>query len=617
MEVGFDFRIARRAGATTDPDGISFAWLPVTQYGYGGPGPQVDPEANVAGALGIGFDTFSNGEVNANHISIHYNGTKVAEIATPGLTLANSRLDACARADDAHGRRHARHYQAQRGGGRRDHRSGRRVRRRQELEAGRVLLSAYQGNSLGDQDVDNVAVAMTAAAGAASGADARRDPSPATSRAGGAANRYGFTVTQPTAVVFDALTNNGQLRWQLIGPTDTGGQRSFTQSDSAENGGNPVLLLQPGSYQLVLSANGTNTGSYAFRLAALAEATPLTLGQTQALTLTPGNRTQIYSFAATTGQQLYLDHVSGSNDPFWRLIDPTGRVVFGPDRVGDLENPVLPIDGTYTLLVEGRIGTTAPQALSFRVGAMANAATAMTIGTAVAGSIAAPGDRARYTFTLAADTRLLFDSFTNDNRFNWALTGPSGRIDARDLNRSDAFGRSDAEVIFAPAGDYVLTVDATDDTTGAFGFRLLDLASAAALPINVPTSGSLNPGTAHRALQLHRRRGRPDVLRLPDEHRLRQLAAARPVRPAGVQHQLRHRRRSGHAGEVRHVHAAVRGGASTRPRRSPTSSRRPASPIAPPPTRSARRSQPRSTSRGSRSCSPSRLRARPRCSSTR
>ena len=51
-------------------------------------------------------------------------------------------------------------------------------------------------------------------------------------------------------------------------------------------------------------------------------------------------------------------------------------------------------------------------------------------------------------------------------------------------------------MIFAPAGDYVLTVDANDDTTGAFGFRLLDLASAAPLPIDLPTSGTLNPGNS-------------------------------------------------------------------------------------------------------------------------
>src|SRR3546814_12558510 len=51
-------------------------------------------------------------------------------------------------------------------------------------------------------------------------------------RAGGV-DRFGFTVTEPTPVVFDALTNNAQLRWQIVGPTQTGAARAFTASDSS------------------------------------------------------------------------------------------------------------------------------------------------------------------------------------------------------------------------------------------------------------------------------------------------------------------------------------------------------------------------------------------------
>src|SRR3546814_19121779 len=56
-------------------------------------------------------------------------------------------------------------------------------------------------------------------------------------RAGGV-DRFGFTVTEPTPVVFDALTNNAQLRWQIVGPTQTGAARAFTASDSSSFTGN-------------------------------------------------------------------------------------------------------------------------------------------------------------------------------------------------------------------------------------------------------------------------------------------------------------------------------------------------------------------------------------------
>src|SRR3546814_13606208 len=87
-----------------------------------------------------------------------------------------------------------------------------------------------------------------------------------------------------------------------------------------------------------------------------------------------------------------------STDPYWRLIDPRGQVVFGPSRVGDIEEPPLPLTGTYTLLVEGRIPTGAPQTLDFRVGAMSDGSAALTLGERTAGTLAAAGARLRSAF---------------------------------------------------------------------------------------------------------------------------------------------------------------------------------------------------------------------------
>src|SRR3546814_7654226 len=89
----------------------------------------------------------------------------------------------------------------------------------------------------------------------------------------------------------------------------------------------------------------------------------IALGEAQSITLNPGNVTQAFRFDAGAGNRLFFDHIGGSTDPYWRLIDPRGQVVFGPSRVGDIEEPPLPLTGTYTLLVEGRIPTGAPQTL--------------------------------------------------------------------------------------------------------------------------------------------------------------------------------------------------------------------------------------------------------------
>src|SRR3546814_13925932 len=108
------------------------------------------------------------------------------------------------------------------------------------------------------------------------------------------------------------------------------------------------MWLQPGTYTLAISANGAATGSYAFRLLSLAERTPIALGEAQSITLNPGNVTQAFRFDAGAGNRLFFDHIGGSTDPSWRLIDQRGQVVIGPRRVGHIRATPPPFDGTLT-----------------------------------------------------------------------------------------------------------------------------------------------------------------------------------------------------------------------------------------------------------------------------
>ncbi|HEY6816092.1 MAG TPA: CARDB domain-containing protein, partial [Croceibacterium sp.] len=497
IAVDFDFRIARRAGQTTDPEGITLALLPVSQYGQGGPGPAFDTAPDAAGVLALHIDPNDGGssDPDANHVQLHYNGAKLADFSVAGLTLASGDWN------------HARMLVERTDGGvlvsvLLTAPGGATITAvdkyfvgNLELETHRAMLSAYQGSAIGEQELDNVAVTMTPAAAPTPSLTLGAVVNGSVARAGGV-YRYSFTVTEPTPVMFDAQTNNGNLFWQINGPTQTGGARRFTQTDSAEYDPNPVMLLDPGTYEVLISASGANTGSYAFRLVPLSEAGAYTLGTSQSVTLTPGSRTAVYKFDATAGQKLYFDNVSGSTEPYGRLIDPSGNVVFGPNRfINDLEAPVLPLTGTYYLTVEGRIGSGAPQTLEFAIHAMQEPTQALTLGATTAGAIAKPGDRPRYTFSLATDARLVFDSLTDNNSIGWTLTGPTGTIDSRSFQRADSTWRNDATTIFAKAGDYVLTVDAGGDITGDYAFRLFDMAAATPLTLNTVTSGQLNPAT--------------------------------------------------------------------------------------------------------------------------
>ncbi|HSL49024.1 MAG TPA: LEPR-XLL domain-containing protein, partial [Candidatus Deferrimicrobiaceae bacterium] len=76
----------------------------------------------------------------------------------------------------------------------------------------------------------------------------------------------------------------------------------------------------------------------------------------------------------------------------------------------------------------------------------------------VAGSIDAPGEVDRYTFTLATDAGLYVDSQTNTSNIRWSLAGPAGTaVSDRALASTDAL--EGPGLLGLVAGDYTLTVD--------------------------------------------------------------------------------------------------------------------------------------------------------------
>ncbi|MBN8495203.1 MAG: LamG domain-containing protein, partial [Burkholderiales bacterium] len=113
------------------------------------------------------------------------------------------------------------------------------------------------------------------------------------------------------------------------------------------------------------------------------------------------------------------------------------------------------------------------------------------------GRIDVPGEVDRYSFTLAQDVRIVFDSLTNDSGMQWSLDGPDGRVVAPTaFNGSDSASRSGDTAPLLRAGSYTLSVDATGDRTGDYAFRLIDLSRATALQPGQVVSGDLAQGNA-------------------------------------------------------------------------------------------------------------------------
>ena len=173
---------------------------------------------------------------------------------------------------------------------------------------------------------------------------------------------YRFTLDEPRQIYFDALTNSSSLTWSLTGPRGTVvASRSFSSSDSGNLGGSPLLDLPAGDYTLVVDGGGDLVADYGFRLLDLGQAAPLTPGTAVDGQLNPANETDAYRFDGVAGESYFLDFQSYSaSTPFWRLLDPYGRAVFGPTGFTNDQGPlVLAHTGRYTLLIEGHPSSSA------------------------------------------------------------------------------------------------------------------------------------------------------------------------------------------------------------------------------------------------------------------
>jgi hypothetical protein len=91
ITVDFDFRMTP---GFLQADGFGFALLNTDNFGATGGVGGNSEEANYPGSLGVGFDIHQGpGEINNNHVSIHFNGTKLAEVdASPVTNLAGSQF---------------------------------------------------------------------------------------------------------------------------------------------------------------------------------------------------------------------------------------------------------------------------------------------------------------------------------------------------------------------------------------------------------------------------------------------------------------------------------------------------------------------------------------------
>ena len=326
---------------------------------------------------------------------------------------------------------------------------------------------------------------------------------------------YRFTLANDTRVHFDSRTNANQLVWSLRGPrgtevTDVSFARSDSTWTSSTSNPRPAFDLVAGDYTLSVSGLGDEVGEFEYALwdllapgqstlaARPQSGSPMTLTGQQSDPL----QSQIFRFEAEAGDQWNWSSSSNGGAGDYRLLDPYGRQLFRGALGSSQSMFEMPLAGTYHLIVEGRPTNTT--LLDFSIQATHEGqvpqdplvGNQLTLGSLVTGSLDTGDQVDSFRFTLGQRQQVHFDSHTNSGSHRWRLKGPRGlELDNVRFDYSDAFRTTEAVLGGGPleAGEYQLDVYAASGTPGAYGFKLIDVATAAPLIPGTPVSGTFDP----------------------------------------------------------------------------------------------------------------------------
>ncbi|KAB2663575.1 MAG: DUF11 domain-containing protein [Verrucomicrobia bacterium] len=187
-----------------------------------------------------------------------------------------------------------------------------------------------------------------------------------------------------------------------------------------------------------------------------------------------------------------------------------GTVTAAAGKVVATFNPI-PVGSTATVTVTGVATTNAFLVLAAntaqtRPDADFNGIVSATVGAVAGttGSIAVPGERDTYSFTVAGGKRLVyFDALVDSDRWLWRLDGPAGAV----VNDT-AFRYADGDrigdigsVLALQPGAHSLTIRGTEETTGDYAFHLIDLSTAPLLTPGTTGTANFAPGNATLAYQ--------------------------------------------------------------------------------------------------------------------
>ena len=302
----------------------------------------------------------------------------------------------------------------------------------------------------------------------------------------GEVDHFSFHLDSAARLAFDSLTENGNLRWNLSGPAGAVVNNAYFRGFSSTDGNYAPLDLGPGDYRIDVQGVGDTTGAYDMRLLDLARATPIGLDSAVTGSFEASAETAAFTFDGQAGDKLFLTWQQRP-DSYLRVYDPYGQLLYSP-QVGsqfydDRALPTLAYTGRYTVLLDGTPSAPAHAGYGFTLhrtlSPVADQGLWSSPTLSLQGAIAAPGDSALYTFTLANARSVVLDSLTWNDSLTLSMTGPQGQVydsfgyavaDRGLGNYIDHAAYAEGRLDLA-AGTYTVVLRGNGSSTGDVGLR--------------------------------------------------------------------------------------------------------------------------------------------------
>ncbi len=315
---------------------------------------------------------------------------------------------------------------------------------------------------------------------------------------------YTFTGTTGETLYYNALgAANSYLEVTLTDPYGTTRFNSWAYQNDG-----PVTLLNSGTYTLTFYpySDYNVTGSYSFDLENAASATNIALtagsGTTKSGTLATGLSVNLYQFTATAGERIFfqgqLDSPASGAIGYIYAPNNAYQTYFYLDS-GYNTNLKVSTAGTYLLAVVGQSASNSSVSYQFEAFDNLNPTSALTLGTAVSGTLTNPGDEATYTFTGSSGENVFFNGVSGSANIYAELYNPSGSAIFDVAADSNA-----GPYTLSEPGTYSLVVYGYNGAKGSYDVQLLNTAAQSLTPTSTPTtvSGTITPGTGANIYQI-------------------------------------------------------------------------------------------------------------------